>query len=456
MKQNHIRRYPSTLPSLRMAMPSLVKTSLSGLSPKPKSCRRRLVSAALLITLGATLVGTSQSAAAATLCVNPGGTGGCFSKITDAVAAAKPHDVIRVAAGSYAEDVVIGKPLSLVGANPNTTIIDATGLSNAVYVNGLDNAKLSGVVVQGFTAENANFEGILITNASNITVWNNNVLNNDKALDLKNGTCPGIPPFETAESFDCGEGLHLIGVAFSTVAKNTVEQNSGGILISDDTAANHDNLISANFVKDNTLDCGITIASHPPFTGKAPFGISHNTISGNTSTGNGTAVKGAGAGVGIFDSVPGTSNRGNVIINNRLTHNGLPGVAMHSHTAGQNLDDNVIVSNYIAFNGPDTADAATPGPTGINVFGVSPVSGTVISQNVIEHEGYDIVANTPAQVNPHLNNLRGNKTGVDNIGKGSVDATENYWGCPKGPEDSACSSVKGPKVLFTPWLTKPF
>jgi hypothetical protein len=334
-----------------------------------------LVSAALLITLGATLVGTSQSAAAATLCVNPGGTGGCFSKITHAVAAAKPHDVITVAAGTYAEDVVIGKPLSLVGANPNTTIIDATGLSNAVYVNGLDNAKLSGVVVQGFTAENANFEGILITNASNITVWNNNVLNNDKALDLKNGTCPGIPPFETAESFDCGEGLHLIGVAFSTVANNTVKQNSGGILISDDTAANHDNLISGNFVKDNTLDCGITIASHPPFTGKAPFGISHNTIYGNTSTGNGTAVKGACAGVGIFDSVPGTSNRGNVIINNRLTHNGLPGVAMHSHTAGQNLDDNVIVSNYIAFNGPDTADAATPGPTGINVFGVSPVSG---------------------------------------------------------------------------------
>src|SRR5580700_549478 len=94
-KQNHIRRYPSTLPSLRMAMPSLVKTSLSGLSPKPKSCRRRLVSAALLITLGTTLIGTSQSAAAATLCVNPGGTGGCFSKITDAVTAAKPHDVIR-------------------------------------------------------------------------------------------------------------------------------------------------------------------------------------------------------------------------------------------------------------------------------------------------------------------------------------------------------------------------
>jgi hypothetical protein len=36
------------------------------------------------------------------------------------------------------------------------------------------------------------------------------------------------------------------------------------------------------------------------------------------------------------------------------------------------------------------------------------------------------------------------------------DATQNYWGCPAGPRNSACSDVKGPKVLFTPWLTKSF
>jgi parallel beta-helix repeat protein len=424
---------------------------------KLRSYSKKLSSAVPLISLGvAMVVAMTQFAAAATLCVNPGGTNGCFSKINDAVAAAKPYDTIKVAAGTYAEDVVIGKPLSLLGENSETTIIDATGLSNALYLDGLDNPKLSDVVVQGFTAENANFEGILVTDASNITIWHNYVLNNDMALNVQKGTCPGIPAFETAEAFDCGEGLHLIGAAFSTVANNTVEGNSGGILISDDTAPIHDNLISGNLVKDNLLDCGITIASHPPFKGKTPFGILHNTISGNISTGNGTDVKGAGAGVGIFDSVPGTSNRANVIINNTLTHNGLPGVAMHSHTPGQNLDNNVIVGNYIADNGADTDDAATPGPTGINVFGVSPVSGTVISQNVIDHEGYDIIANTPARVNAHLNNLLGHKTGVDNIGKGSVDATENYWGCAKGPEDSACSDVKGPRVLFTPWLVKPF
>ena len=58
------------------------------------------------------ILGTGNLLFAATLCVNPGGTGGCFSTINSAVAAASPNDTVKVAAGSYAEDVVIGKALS--------------------------------------------------------------------------------------------------------------------------------------------------------------------------------------------------------------------------------------------------------------------------------------------------------------------------------------------------------
>jgi len=66
-----------------------------------------------------------QPAIAAILCVTPGGTSGCSSTIGAAVAAAAANDIIVVAAGTYKEDVVIGKPLSLIGENKLTTVIDA-------------------------------------------------------------------------------------------------------------------------------------------------------------------------------------------------------------------------------------------------------------------------------------------------------------------------------------------
>jgi nitrous oxidase accessory protein NosD len=172
---------------------------------------------------------------------------------------------------------------------------------------------------------------------------------------------------------------------------------------------------------------------------------------------NGLLVPGAGAGVGIFDSVPGAKNYGNTVIHNRLEGNGLPGVALHSHTPGQNLNDNMIIGNRINGNGQDTSDAATTGPTGINIFGVSPITGTVISQNVITHESLDIVVSTPSDVEADNNDLHGaGRVGVQNVGAGTVDATNNWWGCKDGPGVYPCSNVNGPgTVLFSPWLTKP-
>jgi hypothetical protein len=115
----------------------------------------------------------------------------------------------------------------------------------------------------------------------------------------------------------------------------------------------------------------------------------------------------------------------------------------------------VIVGNRISGNGADTDDAATPGPAGINVFGVSPVTGTLISGNVIKGEAEDVVTNTPAEVDLHFNDLLGGNIGVDNLGTGTVDATQNWWGCAKGPSTSGCTSVKGNGVSFTPLLTNP-
>lgn len=132
---------------------------------------------------------------AATLCVNPTGASGCQTTIGAAVTAAAAGDTIQVAAGTYKEDVDVTKSLSLVGAGSATTIIDATGLANGVNVDGSAAAPksgVSGVVVSGFTVENANFQGIIVQNASFVTIWNNQVLNNNKSL-VTSGSEPWCP-----------------------------------------------------------------------------------------------------------------------------------------------------------------------------------------------------------------------------------------------------------------------
>lgn len=413
---------------------------------------------ALRISLGiALMLAVAQFAAAATWCVNPGGTGGCQSTIGAAVALASPGDTVQVASGFYFESVTISIPLSLVGAGSSNTTIEANGLSVGINIDGLDNPGLANVSVSGFTIRDANFEGILVTNAWYVTISSNTLLNNNKSLNASEATCPGQPAFETAEGFDCGEAIHLSGAAYSTVANNTISNNAGGILLSDDTGQTTHNLITGNVVTNNPFDCGITLASHPPGVAgaTAPFGVTHNTIAANQSSKNGLGVHGAGAGVGMFTFLPGGTVSGNVVIANRLTGNGLPGVAIHGHSPGENLSGNMIIGNHISGNGADTEDAATPGPTGINAFGVSALTGLIISQNVIQGETDDIVVNNPAAIDIHFNELR-DGVGVANLGPGTASATQNWWGCSGGPGAPGCGNVSGTGVTWTPWLSGPF
>ncbi|HEY1986995.1 MAG TPA: right-handed parallel beta-helix repeat-containing protein [Terracidiphilus sp.] len=420
----------------------------------------------------------SHNASAATLCVKHGGSGGCYATITGAVSHASPGDVIKVSRGIYKEDVVIGIPLSLIGAGADDTVIDATGLPNGVFIDGYDHPGLTHVTLTGFTVKNAQYEGVLAVSAADVTIREDVIEENDKSPAVFTGAptgCAGQPVFEGDETGDCGGGLHLIGVWNSIVADNLITENDDGILISDETGESHDNLIQHNTVNKNPGECGIVLASHPP-VGSAPpnfathYGVDHNTISENSVSENGVDVGGAGAGMFSDGAGPGRVSE-NVIIHNKLTGNGLGGIDIHSHVgpafglAADNMSGNMMIGNYISGNLADLDDTATPGTVGININsgkGGTPIWGTVISANVITDEDVDIAVNTPGTVNIHLNDLLGGKVGVANICAfdsapctGQINASENYWGCAAGPGASGCSSTSGASLSATPWLTKP-
>ncbi len=169
---------------------------------------------------------------------------------------------------------------------------------------------------------------------------------------------------------------------------NLITGNADGVLISDETAESRDNLLIHNIIKNNPLECGIVLASHPPAGHTSPpfaphYGVNHNTVSGNVSSGNGVKIGGSGA--GMFSDGAGQGRVSDkVIIGNTLTNNGLGGVALHTHVGpafGLPADDmsgNKIIGNIISGNLADQFDTATPGSVGININsggGGSPVLG---------------------------------------------------------------------------------
>lgn len=339
-----------------------------------------LAAAALLALSQLAVVAASES----TRWVSPTGTdaGSCTVSpcltINYAISQASAGDTISVGPGTYEESVSVTQMLNLVG---NGATIDATGQTappNGIVIMG---AAAAGTMVSGFTVENAGLEGIFVRQTSQITIADNTLINND-AYGPFNPLCVDQPD-------DCGEALHLQSVTNSTVTGNLVQDNIGGILLTDEDGPTSGNVIRGNQVLDNTLDCGITLASHWfDFSGAAApdvSGVYQNLVVDNVANGNGAA------GIGVFAGPPGAAAWGNVVVGNTAQDNGGAGVMIHSHTPSQNVNGNVIVNNTISGNGADEDNPVDDGPTGISIFSaVIPIPHTVVAANRISDEQYGI------------------------------------------------------------------
>jgi parallel beta-helix repeat protein len=297
--------------------------------------------------------------------------------IGHAVSVAEPHSRIAVGPGTYTEMVDITTPITLIGFNAT---IDASGLDQGIYIHGSD---ASGASVSGFTIENATFEGILVEQTSNITIQNNVVQNNDQGASSPNPTGLCAPSGEVPG--DCGEAIQLLAVSHSRVVSNTVQNNVGGILLTDDEGPTFGNLIRKNTILNNDEDCGITLPSHNPAAGTDPSlaGVYNNIVIDNDSEGNG------GAGIGVFAAPPGAAAYNNTIVNNTVKGNGEGGINIHSHAPDQNVSGNVITSNVISNNGQDP-DSGSPGTNGISVFTAVNAQTETIAANRLSDEDIGI------------------------------------------------------------------
>ncbi len=441
----------------------------------------RLSLAAIIVASGLTVVAPLSSASAAGLDVCASGCG--YTTIQAAITAASSGDTISVAAGTYTEQLVIDKNLTLIGAGASTTIIQAPGSLvldvynryTIVLFYGSVTTEFSGFTVAGPGA-NLNF-GIAVRGGATANIYDNVI------KDIRDSSSLGAQRVKA---------LIVDGSSTATITNNTIiGYQKEAINVWASSATITGNTITGDGPITTIAQNGIVITTGSTAT------VTNNTVTGNaydgpTWTAVGILAMSAGSGV-IIQGNTVTGNSANIyawnsngiqIKDNQVSDSSpvdqtlvagitvgvglgigtppLTGVTISGNTVQNNLSGGVSRGDGIDLYGLDGAtvsgntingaynDGIWIGASGNIAFTNNHFSGNgLLSANT---EAAAIDFGSDGSLNPlggftvHNNTFSGNRNAIWNYDPGVVDAINNWWGDASGPGVL-------PNVAVTPWCT---
>jgi len=169
-----------------------------------------------------------------TITVGPGGPplyG--FSKITDAITYANESDIINVYSGTYTENIVINKPITLNGDGSGSTIIvSANSKKNTIEITA------DFVNISGFTIKNlgGTYACVWLNAADNCQIFNNYIENGENSIYLINSN-NNIITENTIENNK--NGIYLWTSINNTIKNNNIQKNDiYGVFISSFSSGN--------------------------------------------------------------------------------------------------------------------------------------------------------------------------------------------------------------------------
>jgi len=419
-----------------------------------------------VMTFGLVFAGTAL-AGNKTVCAS-----GCgYSSIQAAINAASSGATITIASGTYVENVVVNKPLTLQGQGPSTVIEPA--LSNPVCSPGS---------LCGGAASN-----IILVQADNVTITKlklegdnpaltSGVVRNGKDLDARNGiitnhllgTYNNLTVSKVTIADVYLRGLYASSEGTFNFSHDTVENvegseesiaifNFGGSgVVSHSKVSKANDAISANWSRgtqfvDNKVSesgSGIHTDNNGGFGGMADL-IQGNKISACPVNG-----------YGIFVFAPYVSA---TVSNNNVTGCSVGLAAYGSQVSGQGP---TFSGNRVDGTGAtSTEPGGTYGAyltTDLLGYGFGDLTVTMTG-NKVEHYGTGVYvtqsdpspsqpAGGQATVSASNNTIQSNTAGAKGQPGTVVNAQNNWWGCKSGPNaGGSCESVTG-TVAYTPWL----
>jgi parallel beta-helix repeat protein len=279
-----------------------------------------------------------------------------YPTIQEAINVANPSDMIYVRSGTYYENVVINKSISLIGEKREGTIIDGGKKSATV------NVTVSATLIKNFTIRNGG-DGILCYGSYHV-IQNNTVTDNT------------------------GYGIFLGGVSWSTISENDITQNGMGTWI-----VGFNNTLRNNHMNQNKYNFGVGGFELSSFI--------HNIDSSNTIDGNPIYYlinkKDLLIDPSAFPKVGylGIVNSTNIVVQKLNLKNNIQGI-LFAHTNNSLIKCNNITDNSVGieFRGAShnivTTNIVTDNNYGIDIEFSPSINNTISSNLVRKNEEFSI------------------------------------------------------------------
>lgn len=169
-----------------------------------------------------------------------------YSTIQAAIDNASDGNEILVKNGTYRENLIIDKAISLTGENNNSTVIQGSG--NATILVRHDGVDIKGINIQGSLEMLVYDYGVHLLSVKNCNIFDNMVENAYTGVWLFDSSFNNVFENKIAESWS--EGIYLDASCNNVVAKNSIVGNNyWGISIKNA----HNNTIHHNNFIDNRI-----------------------------------------------------------------------------------------------------------------------------------------------------------------------------------------------------------
>ena len=422
------------------------------------------------------------------------------STIQEGVDMTSSGDQLYVEAGVYEEQVVIDKPLHLIGVDKTLVTLQSppsvpqyftTGGPNhpIIFVNGAE-VSISGITVDGLGRGNANLRFV------GIGFWNaGGAVTNVDIMGVRDTPFSGEQHGVSLYAFNNTGGPYSLDVSeviITDIQKAGIVLGGGGLVATvtgcsvtgyGPTATTAQNGIQVGFGANGTVtDCSIADVA---YTGGGDWGASGILFyqAANGAVATGSVVSGSQAAIVFHETsgsvngaavIPsGTNNEEGVSVRDYGETNALSAIPGHRVASpledpwvgsdGRRTGESAAAFTYVTLTNLDLNGIGTEGSYGVATWALGESANTVLLDSDIQGWDIGVVAymdGAYASVDASHNRIHANNWGCWTNGPARVVAERNYWGSDHGPTHITNPNGDGDDVTdnvgFEPWCNYDF